>query len=49
MAGAGHFYALRLLQALGVDPAAGVVRLSFVHYTDGAELDRLLQALDRAL
>lgn len=44
--GAGHFYAYRLLQAMGVDPATGAVRLSFVHYTRGEEIERLLQALD---
>lgn len=49
MAGAGTFYAVRLLQALGVDPARGAVRLSFVHYNTAAEMDQLLAALDRAL
>lgn len=49
MAAAGHFYAVRLLEALGVDPARGVVRLSFVHYTTAGEMNRLLEALDRAL
>lgn len=49
MAAAGHFYAVRLLEAMGVDAAKGVVRLSFVHYTNAAEMNRLLDALDRAL
>jgi cysteine desulfurase family protein (TIGR01976 family) len=49
MAAAGHFYAVRLLEALGVDPARGAVRLSFVHYNSAAEMDRLLGALDAAL
>lgn len=49
MAGAGSFYAVRLLQALGLDPARGAVRLSFVHYNTAAEMDQLLQALDRVL
>lgn len=49
MAAAGHFYAVRLLEALGVDPARGVVRLSFVHYTAPGELAQLLAALDVAL
>ncbi len=49
MAGASHFYAVRLLEALGVDPARGVLRLSFVHYTSGDDIERLLQALDRSL
>ena len=38
MAGGGDFYAVRLLQALGVDPAHVVLRLSFVHYTSPAEV-----------
>jgi selenocysteine lyase/cysteine desulfurase len=32
-AGGGHFYAVRLLEALGIDPDRGVLRVSFVHYT----------------
>lgn len=49
MAASGHFYALRLLQALGLDPARGVVRLSFVHYTSAEEVQQLLRALDAVL
>jgi selenocysteine lyase/cysteine desulfurase len=49
IAGAGHFYAVRLLEALGLDPARGVLRLSFVHYTTRAEIEHLLTALDQAL
>jgi selenocysteine lyase/cysteine desulfurase len=49
MAGGGHFYAYRLLQGIGVDPADGVLRLSFVHYTSPAEIDRLIKALDAEL
>jgi len=48
-AGGGDFYARRACKALGIDPAHGVLRMSFVHYTSEAELDRLLSALDRAL
>jgi cysteine desulfurase family protein (TIGR01976 family) len=47
--GAGNFYAYRLLQALGIDTADGVVRASFVHYTTPAEVDRLIAALDAML
>ncbi|UTW00728.1 aminotransferase class V-fold PLP-dependent enzyme [Marinomonas rhizomae] len=47
--GAGHFYAVRLLEAMGVDANTGVVRLSFVHYTNDEEMDQLIEALDRAL
>ena len=49
MVGAGHFYAVRLLEAMGVDPATGVLRLSFVHYTSPQELQRLLVALNSLL
>ena len=49
MAGGGDFYAVRALRAMGVDPARGVLRLSFVHYTSEEEVDRLLEALDRVL
>ncbi len=49
MAGGGTFYANRALQAQGVDLDHGVLRLSFVHYTSEAELDRLIPALDRVL
>lgn len=47
--GAGHFYAVRLLEAMGVDSNTGVVRLSFVHYTQPEEIDQLIQALEVAL
>jgi cysteine desulfurase family protein (TIGR01976 family) len=46
MAGGGHFYAVRLLEAMGLDPARGVLRLSLAHYNSHAEVDRLLTALD---
>ncbi|MET4127069.1 aminotransferase class V-fold PLP-dependent enzyme [Roseovarius sp. MBR-6] len=49
MAGGGDFYAVRPLQAMGVDPARGVLRLSFVHYTSADDVDRLMTALDDVL
>ncbi len=49
MAGGGSFYANRALEGQGIDPAHGVLRLSFVHYTSEEELDRLCDALDRVL
>jgi selenocysteine lyase/cysteine desulfurase len=48
-AGGGDFYAVRPLQAMGIDPAKGVLRLSFVHYTTKAEVDQLIRALDHVL
>ena len=48
-AGGGDFYAVRPLEALGVDPAKGVLRVSFTHSTTEAEVDRLIRALDHVL
>lgn len=49
MADGGDFYAVRPLQACGIDPKQGVLRLSFVHYTLKAEVDKLIAALDDIL
>ena len=49
MTGGGDFYAGRALQAMGVDPAQGVLRLSFTHYTTKDEINSLINALDRVL
>ena len=49
MAGAGDFYAVRPLKALGIDPEEGVVRLSFVHYTSENEVTKLINSLDKVL
>ncbi len=49
MAGGGEFYAVRPLQAMGVDVDQGVLRLSFTHYTSQQEINQLLEALDRVL
>lgn len=49
MAGGGDFYAVRPLEAMGIDPAHGVLRLSFVHYTTQAEVARAIIALDQVL
>jgi selenocysteine lyase/cysteine desulfurase len=49
MAGGGNFYAVRPLQALGIDLDKGVLRMSFVHYTTAAEVTQLIGALDRVL
>ena len=49
MAGGGDFYAVRALEAMGVDMEKGVLRLSFTHYTTQAEIDQLLNALDAVL
>ncbi len=50
MASGGNFYAVRLLEALGIDPVNhGVLRLSFVHYTAPEEIQQLIRALDAEL
>jgi selenocysteine lyase/cysteine desulfurase len=49
MAGGGDFYAGRPLAAMGVDPARGVLRLSFTHYTHPSEVERLVAAIDAVL
>jgi cysteine desulfurase family protein (TIGR01976 family) len=47
--GVGHFYAYRLVEALGIGTGDGVLRASFVHYTSPAEITRLIEALDELL
>jgi selenocysteine lyase/cysteine desulfurase len=49
MVGYGNFYAVRLLEAMGVDASRGAVRLSFLHYTTPAEVSGLIKALEIAL
>lgn len=49
MAGGGDFYAVRPLKAMGIDPAQGVLRLSFTHYTTAEEVERLIAALEQVL
>jgi cysteine desulfurase family protein (TIGR01976 family) len=44
--GVGHFYAYRLIEALGYDTDDGVLRASFVHYTAPEEINRLIEDLD---
>jgi selenocysteine lyase/cysteine desulfurase len=46
---AGDFYAVRPLQALGIDLDKGVLRMSAVHYTSADEVATLIAALDRLL
>ena len=46
---AGDFYAVRPLEALGIDREKGVLRMSAVHYTSAEDVGRLIAALDRVL
>ncbi|MBE9158145.1 cysteine desulfurase-like protein [Nodosilinea sp. LEGE 06152] len=45
----GHFYALRLIEDLGLLPNQGVVRVSMVHYNTVEECDRLIEKLAEIL
>ena len=49
MSGYGHFYAARLIEALGIDLEDGVARLSFVHYTSEEDIAQLIDALKKVL
>ncbi len=46
---AGDFYAVRPLQAMGVDLGRGVLRMSAAHYTSAGDVARLIAALDEVL
>ncbi|WP_261665222.1 aminotransferase class V-fold PLP-dependent enzyme [Deinococcus sp. Marseille-Q6407] len=43
----GHFYAYRLLEALGLDLSEGVVRVSMAHYNSMDEVERLIAGLEK--
>jgi selenocysteine lyase/cysteine desulfurase len=43
----GDFYAQGLIERLGLFGSGGVLRLGIVHYNTAAEVDRLLEALER--
>ena len=49
MCDGGDFYAVRALEAMGVDMDKGVLRASFVHYTSEADVTKLISALDEVL
>jgi selenocysteine lyase/cysteine desulfurase len=41
----GHFYAIRLVERLGLLDQGGLVRIGIAPYNNNAELDRLIEAL----
>ena len=43
--GHGHFYAVRLLEKLGIDVNEGVLRISLAHYNTEEEVERLLDVM----
>lgn len=47
--GASHFYAYRLIEALGIEPDTGVVRVSLTHYSREQDVTALITALDDLL
>src|SRR4029077_9863191 len=47
--GFGDFFARRCVEALGLNPDDGVVRVGIAHYNDDDDVDRLLAALERVL
>ena len=47
--GANDFYARRLVEALGLDPDIGVMRISMTHYTSEQDVARVIEALDALL
>lgn len=49
MVGDGDFYAVRPLQGMNIPLEPGVLRLSFVHYTNEQEIDQLINGLTAAL
>ncbi|SNZ19635.1 aminotransferase class V-fold PLP-dependent enzyme [Cohaesibacter gelatinilyticus] len=49
MAGHGHYYGMRVLEAMGLDPTHGVLRISMSHYTSKAEVNQAIEALDQVL
>jgi selenocysteine lyase/cysteine desulfurase len=46
---AGDFYAVRPIEAMGIDREKGVLRMSATHYTSADDVTRLITALDRVL
>ena len=49
MVGLGHFYGVRPLLGMNIPIDKGVLRLSFVHYTTGEEVNQLIKGLGAAL
>ncbi|HZC76607.1 MAG TPA: cysteine desulfurase-like protein, partial [Ktedonobacterales bacterium] len=41
----GNYYALTLMERLGLEPTGGALRIGLAHYNTAAEVDRLLVAL----
>ena len=46
---AGHNYAWRVFQQLGLDPAEGVVRIGIANYNTAEEIDTTIESVQRNL
>ena len=42
----GHYYAIGVMEQLGLMDSGGLVRIGFVHYSTTSEVDRVLEALE---
>jgi selenocysteine lyase/cysteine desulfurase len=42
----GHYYAIGVMEQLGLMDRGGLVRIGFVHYSTPSEVDRVLEALE---
>ncbi|HEX9299681.1 MAG TPA: hypothetical protein VF968_06085 [Actinomycetota bacterium] len=42
----GHYYAITLMERLGLQETGGAVRIGFCHYHTSNEVDRVLEALE---
>jgi cysteine desulfurase family protein (TIGR01976 family) len=42
----GHYYAIGVMEQLGLMDRGGLVRIGFVHYSTSSEVDRVLEALE---
>ena len=49
MLGSGDFYAVRPLKDMKIPADPGVIRMSFLHYTNEAEIDQLIGGLKAVL
>lgn len=49
MAGSGHFYGRRLIEAMSHNATHGALRMSFVHYTTRTEVNQAIDAMESVL
>jgi len=49
MIGNGHFYSAQTLNGMNIPTDVGVLRFSFLHYTNEGEIEQLIGGLEKAL